>query len=289
MKDYFGYVGKTIVVTGGSNGMGKCAVEMLLDMGAKDITVMDFAPCDVKGVKFVQVDLSDRKSIDKAFGQLPKTIDKFFGFAGISAARADGEKILAVNMLSNVYMFDEYLINRMSKGGAIALVASTAMFGWLENLEEYRTMVEGDWDKAIRFHKANEHLYPHREYTISKRGVGYLVKKSCEKFFKEKEVRVNAICPGLTGTQLKDDFYAPFQGNMEMLSHIMFGPIARDAVVQEMAGAIIFINSDMASFITGEELIVDGGLHAMYEVKGMGKEQNILAAPSFTGPKVQVD
>jgi NAD(P)-dependent dehydrogenase (short-subunit alcohol dehydrogenase family) len=283
MKDYFGYAGKSIVVTGGSNGMGKTAVEMLLDLGATDITVLDFVPTDTKGVKFVEVDLSSRESIDKAFRELPGSIDKFFGFAGISAARGTDEKVMEVNLLSNVYIVNKYLYDRMAKGGAIAFVASTAGLGWLPNKDEYSILVDEDWDTALEWFKANEKSLSHKMYTVGKRALIYLSKSTIEKFYKEKEVRVNTISPGITGTQLKDDFYAPFGGNIEMLSHVLRGPIPRDAEPREMAEAIVFLNSDMASYIDGEELMVDGGLNAMYELQGMGKATNLLATPTFAG------
>ena len=50
MKDFFGYEGKTCVVTGASSGMGKATVEMLVDLGAK-VYALDINPCDVEGIE----------------------------------------------------------------------------------------------------------------------------------------------------------------------------------------------------------------------------------------------
>ena len=66
MKDYFGYAGKTVVVTGASSGMGKASAEMLVDLGA-NVYALDWNECPVNGIaKYVHVDLSKKESIDEA-------------------------------------------------------------------------------------------------------------------------------------------------------------------------------------------------------------------------------
>ena len=132
MKDYFNYVGKTCVVTGGSNGMGKATVEMLLDLGAK-VYNLDLVPGDIAGMEYIQVNLTERESIDKAFEKLPPTIDKFFGVAGIVGVGPGqtAELVVKINFLSYKYMLDNYLFDRMAWGGAIAFITSGACRGWI--------------------------------------------------------------------------------------------------------------------------------------------------------------
>ena len=89
MKDYFGYKGKTVVVTGASSGMGKAAAEMLVDLGAEVYALSRRRP-DIEGLKgFVSTDLSSKESIDAAFDALPGHIDSFFGIAGASGLHDD--------------------------------------------------------------------------------------------------------------------------------------------------------------------------------------------------------
>lgn len=65
MKDYFGYTGKNVVVTGAASGMGRAAAAMLVDLGAK-VYALDWHECDVKNIAaFVHVDLSNRDSMMK--------------------------------------------------------------------------------------------------------------------------------------------------------------------------------------------------------------------------------
>ena len=58
MKDYLNYEGKIAVVTGAASGMGKATAEVLKDLGAK-VYAMDWNECDIEGVEYVHVDLSN--------------------------------------------------------------------------------------------------------------------------------------------------------------------------------------------------------------------------------------
>ena len=85
MKDYFGYSGKVCVVTGAASGMGKATAEMLVDLGAQ-VYGLDWAEVKVEGIaKYIHTDLSQKDSIDQAFGEIPAHIDSFFGIAGPSS------------------------------------------------------------------------------------------------------------------------------------------------------------------------------------------------------------
>ena len=67
MKDYLGYAGKTVVLTGASSGMGKAVAEMLVSLGANVYALSRRVP-EVEGIKnFISTDLSSKESIDQAF------------------------------------------------------------------------------------------------------------------------------------------------------------------------------------------------------------------------------
>lgn len=83
MKDYFGYQDQVVVVTGAASGMGKATAEMLVDLGAK-VYALDWQKVEVEGIeKQIQVDLSQKESIDQAFMNIPEHIHSFFGIAGV--------------------------------------------------------------------------------------------------------------------------------------------------------------------------------------------------------------
>lgn len=151
MRDYWGYAGKVCVVTGVSSGMGKATAEMLLDLGAEVYGLDCVQPNDFLG-KFIQVDLSQRNSIDQAFTQIPSTIDNFFGIAGLTGRSTDYTTTFLVDYTANQYIVQRYLLDRMSKGSSIGFISSSAGLRWEkpEVQESYMDFVNADWDETIR-------------------------------------------------------------------------------------------------------------------------------------------
>lgn len=93
-------------------------------------------------------------------------------------------------------------------------------------------------------------------YNASKAGV-IAITKSLAFEWAQHGVRVNAIAPGSFNTPMSEKFLA-VPGRLEyLLSHI---PAKRLGKLQELAGAAVYLASDSSSFVTGETIVVDGGL-----------------------------
>ena len=91
------YQNKVCVVTGAASGIGKALCEKLVALGAQ-VYALDRNKADIEGLSaFVETDLSDKGSIDAAFGVLPQVIDRFFGVAGLSGARTSYWLTFTVN------------------------------------------------------------------------------------------------------------------------------------------------------------------------------------------------
>lgn len=178
MKDYFGYQGKVVVVTGAASGMGKAATEMLVDLGAK-VYALDWAEVQVEGIeKYIHTDLSQKDSIDNAFKKIPQEIDSFFGIAGVSGVNTDFLTTVKIDLISNKYICEKILINRMKKNSSIAFMTSTAGVGWeLEgNMKYYLPVVQADgWDGAVKEIESSllVHLPGNTGYSFSKLGMNY--------------------------------------------------------------------------------------------------------------------
>lgn len=100
------YQNKVCVVTGAASGIGKALCEKLVALGAQ-VYALDRNKADIEGLSaFVETDLSDKGSIDAAFGVLPQVIDRFFGVAGLSGARTSYWLTFTVNFIANKYMTD---------------------------------------------------------------------------------------------------------------------------------------------------------------------------------------
>lgn len=257
MKDYFGYEGKVCVVTGASSGMGKATTEMLVDLGAK-VYALDLNPCLVQGIeKFYECNLSDKKKIEETFNLLPEKIDCFFGVAGLSGSKTDYKTTFNCNFTANKYITFNYLKNgRMDKGGAIVFVTSTAGLNWKQYKKEQNKVVHANsWEETEKLIEPLARIAPATmAYMYSKRCLSQFV---CEQAIElgKMGIRVNNVMPASTDTGMKEEFAKMAGGEKGLLSET--GTANRLATSEEMAGPIVFLNSDMASFISGVDLCVD--------------------------------
>lgn len=272
MKNYFGYEGKVCVVTGASSGMGKAAAEMLTDLGA-EVYALDFNECTVEGIKkYVKVNLGDKASIDECFRELPEKIDCFFGIAGVSGVRTDFNTTVAIDLIANTYITEEYLAKRMGRGGAIAYITSTGGALWADegNKKYYIPLIEAEgWDGRMQvLESMNLNALPGPlGYLFAKNAMNYYVAYQQSRMT-EQGVRVNGLLPGSTNTGMKDEFQAAAGGEEKLLASA--GHAHRLATPAEMGEPVVFLNSNMARFISGELLVVDYGC-VIEEQAGLAK------------------
>lgn len=272
MQDYFGYEGKICVVTGASSGMGRAACEMLIQLGAK-VYGLDRNSCDVAGMEaFIQTDLSEKESIDRAFLQLPQHIDCFFGVAGLSGAKTGYWTTFTVNFIANKYITETYLEKRMTNGGSIVYVTSCGGLMWEKWQKEYKKIMDCDtWDEMIAFmkKKSPKDGVGIMAYTLSKRAMNYYTALKAVEYGK-LGIRVNAVLPGSTDTGMKQEFEKMAGGEENLLKEN--GAVGRLATSEEMAEPIVFLNSNMARFVSGLMFIADMG-HNGEKTLGFSKNQ----------------
>jgi NAD(P)-dependent dehydrogenase (short-subunit alcohol dehydrogenase family) len=94
-------------------------------------------------------------------------------------------------------------------------------------------------------------------YAISKAGI-IMATKVMAKEWARYNIRVNAIAPGHIHTRLSDSFFSTFPGTKEEI--LKRTPMKRIAEPDEIAWTMIYLASDASRFMTGETLIVDGGI-----------------------------
>lgn len=274
MKDYFGYKDQVCVVTGAASGMGKATTEMLVDLGA-EVYALDLVEVTIPGIKaFIQVSLGEKDSIDNAFKQLPEKIDKFFGIAGVSGVKTDFNTTVTINFTANKYITDQYLIERITPGGAISYIVSSGGLRWEypDIMAEYKTVVEASgWDgmtTALNDLGKSDMPGP-LGYVFSKRALNYYI-ATLVPILGEKKVRVNGVLPAATQSGLTDEFAAMKGGMDKFLESTGFA--GRLAESHEMAQPIVFLNSNMASYISGVLLDVDFGLNIL-PIAGLAEDK----------------
>ncbi|MDD6706281.1 MAG: SDR family NAD(P)-dependent oxidoreductase, partial [Olsenella sp.] len=147
IDELLGYKGKKCVVTGASSGMGLAATKLLAELGA-EVYTLDMRECPAEGIKkHVMVNLSDRSAIDQAFLEIPDHIDCYFGIAGLSGLKTDYATTFNCDYTANWYITEQYLKTRMSSGGAIMYVSSTAGLNWMKyRKEEEKAVSATSWN-----------------------------------------------------------------------------------------------------------------------------------------------
>jgi NAD(P)-dependent dehydrogenase (short-subunit alcohol dehydrogenase family) len=239
--------------------MGAAAAQTAAELGG-EVIVMDYAPVPYEAAQTVQVDLADRSSIDSALEQVDGPIHAVFSAAGV----ADGPKLMRINFIGHRHLIETILADgRLPRGSAICFISSVGGIGWesdLPRLQEF--LATPDYESADAWVKAHE---PEGiiHYGFSKQAINAYVATKAYPFL-AKGVRINAICPGPTDTPLA-------RANADLW--LTFAQDYRDATgcgihtPQQMANAMVFLNSDAACGISGVTLLVDNG-HVMSSLTG---------------------
>ena len=98
MSDLFSYAAKKVVLTGGSSGVGAAALELIVDAGCSDVTVLDRNEPTGPATAFIPTDMSDPASIDAAVDEIGAGVDVLFNNAGVAGTHPS-DFVVKVNYL----------------------------------------------------------------------------------------------------------------------------------------------------------------------------------------------
>jgi 3-oxoacyl-[acyl-carrier protein] reductase len=232
--------GKLALVTGASRGIGRAIAEELARAGASVVVGYRSGKDEAEelaaaiGGRAVQADVSDpdeaKRLVDEA-----GDIDVLVNNAGLTRdgllARMsddDWRTVIETNLSSVFYTCRAVTRPMMKKrGGSIVNISSIVG-------------VHGNWGQT--------------NYGASKAGIiGFT--KSLARELGSRNIRANVVAPGYVKTALTE--VLPDEATAAMVQQT---PLGRVADPEEIAGAVRFLASDQASFITGDVLLVDGGL-----------------------------
>ncbi len=248
--DSFKLDGKVAIVTGGYGHLGRAFVEALHEAQAKVYVAarnkdrfLDVFK-DTKNVEFVYLDILDTNSIKKAFsfvynenGKIDILVNNAVSLDFGSAFMDDETWNRGVDgVLNSVFRCIREVVPYMKKGSSIINISS--MYG----------MVSPDF----RIYNGFEQFMSPPHYGAAKAGVIQLTRYYAIKLA-NKGIRVNCISPG----PFPSKFVQKFDGFVENLKSKV--PLGRIGEPKELKGALVFLASDASSFITGHNLVVDGG------------------------------
>ena len=254
----FRYDGKRALVVGGATGMGAAAAKTVGALGG-EVVVMDHAPIEYPVAEAIKVDLRDRAAIDNALEQVSEPVDALFCAAGV----ADGTPgVMKINFISHRHIVDRLIADgRVGRGAAICMISSVAGLGWQANMPTLlEFLATPDYESAVAWIQSHEGT---DGYGFSKHAMNCYVADQAYPLM-VKGVRINAICPGPTDTPLaraNADVWLGFAKDYREATGMPY------LTPEQMGNAMVFLNSDAASGISGVNLLVDAG-HVMSSTTG---------------------
>lgn len=249
MSNLFSLEGKTVFVTGASSGIGFETSVRCAEMGASLVitgrdekrlseTAKEIKQRNNNSPIKILCDLCNFNSIEELVGQLPKLngvvlnagVHKMLPIKFVSLC--DIQEMLNINTISQILLLKE-LIKQKKICDSASIVFTSSMAG----------LGETGVGNSL--------------YSVSKSAM-IAFSKTAALELASKKVRVNTVCPGTTNTPMThswEDLTTNKNANLNRY------PLGRYGEPDDIANAIIFLLSDASSWITGIDLIIDGGMH----------------------------
>jgi NAD(P)-dependent dehydrogenase (short-subunit alcohol dehydrogenase family) len=249
--------GKVAIVTGGALGIGKASCLLLAKEGAQ-VAVTDILDKEgqevVKEIKksggvalFWHLDVSNEKEVQRVFADIYNKLGKIdvlvnnAGIAGVSKptheiTEEEWDKVMAVNV-KGVFFCTKHVIPFMKKTGNGSIINLSSIYGIVSSPD----------------------VPP---YHASKGAVRIMTKTDAFLYAKDN-IRVNSVHPGFIWTPMVEN-YAKSQGDVEEVRKVLdsLHPIGHVGEPDDIAFGIVYLASDESKFVTGSELVIDGGYTA---------------------------
>lgn len=258
MTNPFGYTGKRVVVTGAATGVGAGLIEVLAELDAAHVTVLDIKAPTGPHDTFIETNLSDPTAVDAAIAAIDGEVHALFNNAGV-ADTMPPRMVIAVNYLA-LRRLSEGLLEQIPDGGAIVNTASTAGGQWQAHLPQITEVLDlDDWEKTLAWCDAHLGELGAMPYFFSKELVQVYTMRSSRPTIR-RGVRTNSVCPSPIDTPLLKDFRETMTS--KLIDWNVSETNGRLVTPREVAMVLAFLGSDAAGYVNGVNLLVDAGFTA---------------------------
>ena len=273
------FSGQTIIVTGGGSGLGRCTAHELRSLGARLALIGRTA----EKLEQVKKELDDPDTFTFAAdlrdeAQVKQAIDGVLAWSG----RIDG----LVNNAGGQFPAE---LKNISLNGWNAVVANNMTATFLMSKEVYRRWMEEHGGAIVNVGADFELGMPGMAHNGAARAGQTNFTYSASVEWAHAGVRVNSVLPGFIASSGLDRY--PEHAHDVLRNVRTRIPMKRHGTEAEIAGAIVYLLSEAAAYVTGIALRVDGGLHNMgkssfYEVPDHDRAKPFNGFPLYRPPKV---
>jgi len=227
---------KKVFVTGGNRGIGKGIVEGFLDNGNQVLaSCRDASKFPFKNDKLTvaELDISDAKSVEN----FKKFVDDF------------GPEIL----INNAGITKDNIFLRMSDDEWLDVINTNLTGTFRVTKLVAKGMLKQKWGRIVNISSISGMMGNpgQANYSASKSGIDGFT-RSLAKELGSRNITVNSVAPGFISTDMTEDLT-----NENITKNI---PLGRMGAVEDVVSLVLFLSSEDANYITGQTLVVDGGL-----------------------------
>lgn len=261
-----------VVVVVGLGGMGLAVAKRLgsgstLVLADFNAATLEAAVVEVRaeGYRVVEhmTDVSDKSSVAslaKVASDLGR-VEVLVHTAGVSPTQASVEAILRVDLLGTALMLDAFA-STIANGGAGVFIASMAGNMFPQNIDLETRLARTPTSELLALSELAAHAVPDpgTAYSLAKRANQVRV-RSASLMWGKRGARVNSISPGVISTPMGEAELAGPSGDF-MRQMVEASPTGRLGTPHDIASAVEFLVGPNSTFITGTDLLVDGGVVA---------------------------
>lgn len=243
---------RKVVVVGAGSGIGAATAAHFYERG-DFVLAVDVHTHHTPASQYANCDLRDAAAIAEFAAEIGDDWDLLAHVAGVPGT-ASAADVLTVNYLG-MRLMTEGLLPRLRRDGAVVAVASTAALGWDQRISVLNGLLEATDAQAVqRWQASQDPAYP--IYSTSKQAMILYAKRRAATAHAEYGVRINTVSPGPVETPILPDFE---QSMGKQTLDTVRATVGRHAGVDDIVPVIDFLGSPAAGWITGQDVLVDGG------------------------------